>query len=192
MNDNELLKALECCGQSLPTKRKACPIPVSDCNYRRYDDIKKRAIEAINRQKAEIESLEMDVKQLKSDNIMAEQNFENIKELYEAEKEKAEKAKQAAINYFKKNLSRYAYITPCEIGDSVFVIDPANRGEKIIEYKVSAIKINEFQECYELCITRKNNGLIANSVWIALCELEEKVFLSRDEAEKALKERENK
>ena len=100
MNDNEILKALECCGQPVP-KCNECPVS----EYNRHpcccDAVKRKAIEVINRQKAEIESLEMDIKQLKSDNIMAEQNFENIKELYEAEKEKVEKAKQKLVEHFK-------------------------------------------------------------------------------------------
>ena len=57
---------------------------------------------AANSYKAKVEALTMDNEQLKSDLICEKMNFENVNELYKAEKEKLARARQKLIDAFKK------------------------------------------------------------------------------------------
>lgn len=57
---------------------------------------------AANSFKSRVKTLEMDNAQLHSDIINANQNFDHVKRLWEAEKEKVEKAKQKVINICKE------------------------------------------------------------------------------------------
>ena len=96
MTDNEIIKALECCSH------RNGDLPCVDCPAYKIaqmcmEDLMSDAIDLINRQKAEIERLQMDNKQLQSDVINANQNWDHIKGLWECEKEKVESAKQKVI-----------------------------------------------------------------------------------------------
>ncbi len=57
---------------------------------------------AANSYKAEVERLQTENEQLKSDIICANQNFDHIKQLWEKEKEKVENAKLKVIEAYKK------------------------------------------------------------------------------------------
>ena len=57
MTDDEIIKALECCSKDGMLNCRNCPYEES-CNMGR-NDIQKDALDLINRQKAEIESLEV-------------------------------------------------------------------------------------------------------------------------------------
>lgn len=93
MTDNEIIKALECC---LGIKGRCIDCPVYK-NEHCTDDLHDNALNLIISQKAEIEALQMDNKQLQSDVINANQNWDHIKGLWECEKEKVESAKQKVI-----------------------------------------------------------------------------------------------
>ena len=86
MTDNEIIKALE----------DLLELMLHEGDLQRASIISK-ALDLINRQKAEIERLQMDNKQLQSDVINANQNWDHIKGLWECEKEKVESAKQKVI-----------------------------------------------------------------------------------------------
>ena len=90
MTDNEIIKALK------DEIRRANYI---ESYYIDCVDIGvfQNVLALINRQKAEIEALQMDNKQLQSDVINANQNWDHIKVLWECEKEKVESAKQKVI-----------------------------------------------------------------------------------------------
>ena len=94
MTVNEIIKALECCyvEDSCPNCNE-CPIK-NACDYYGVID---EVFSLINRQKVEIERLQMDNKQLQSDVINANQNWDHIKGLWECEKEKVDSAKQKVI-----------------------------------------------------------------------------------------------
>ena len=94
MTDNEIIKALECCANETGSCL-GCPLIncIEDCLQIKS----KNALDLINCQKAEIERLQMDNKQLQSDVINANQNWDHIKGLWECEKEKVESAKQKVI-----------------------------------------------------------------------------------------------
>ena len=94
--DDEVIRALECCAGT--TECCKCPLIDEDsCTYRNIN----YALDLINRQRANIKALEMDNAQLQSDIINANQNSDHIKGLWEAEKEKVEKAKQKVVNVCK-------------------------------------------------------------------------------------------
>ena len=86
MTDNEIIKALE----------DLLELMLHEGDLQRTSIISK-ALDFINRQKAKIEALQMDNKQLQSDVINANQNWDHIKGLWECEKEKVESAKQKVI-----------------------------------------------------------------------------------------------
>ena len=92
MTDNEIIKALDSVGTATGV--------ILGHHSGQADIIADRFRELIdenNRQKAEIERLQMDNKQLQSDVINANQNWDHIKGLWECEKEKVESAKQKVI-----------------------------------------------------------------------------------------------
>ena len=94
MTDNEIIKALECCVKTeFISDCAKCEMFAFDCK----DILIENALDLINRQKAEIERLQMDNKQLQSDVINANQNWDHIKGLWECEKEKVDSAKQKVI-----------------------------------------------------------------------------------------------
>ena len=86
MTDNKIIKALE--------------HNASKCKF--YEDghdggLFESTLDLINRQQTKIEALQMDNKQLQSDIINANQNWDHIKGLLECEKEKVESAKQKVV-----------------------------------------------------------------------------------------------
>lgn len=120
MNDNEIIKALECC------EDKQC----NDCPYKFVTDCKERILNCvfsifnrqqaekealiagqetmskyIEEQQAEIETQSQNFKMLVSDHRCLQQSFDNLKGLYQAEKEKVESAKSKSI-YFAKELQK--------------------------------------------------------------------------------------
>ena len=132
ITDEDVIKALECCNLTSYVCSEECPFykyrydKVNNCGERKA----KATIDLINRQKADIselqhkisdleielksmrgaansykakvEALTMDNEQLKSDLICEKMNFENVNELYKAEKEKLVRARQKLIDAFKK------------------------------------------------------------------------------------------
>ena len=88
MTDNEIIKFIEHAINSAKSEDG-----FKEIYWKKLDYI----LDLINRQKAKIEALQMDNKQLQSDVINANQNWDHIKGLWECEKEKVESAKQKVI-----------------------------------------------------------------------------------------------
>ena len=85
MTDNDIKKALELCATLDSGNCKKCPC--REICKENDGTLTKSILDLINRQKAKIEALQMDNKQLQSD----------VKGLWECEKEKVESAKQKVI-----------------------------------------------------------------------------------------------
>lgn len=121
MTDNEIIKALECC--SIKHCCKECPYK-GKCKL--VNGVLSDALDLINRQQAEkealiagqetmskyieeqqaeIETQSQNFKMLVSDHRCLQQSFDNLKGLYQAEKEKVESAKSKSI-YFAKELQK--------------------------------------------------------------------------------------
>jgi hypothetical protein len=83
-----------------------------------------------------------------------------------------------------KPKSRFVEL-PCEVGQTVYVPSGDEAYDWVDEYRVESIRFNEKGVC-EICLEL---GLS----WIDIepSDIGTEVFLSREEAEKALKEREN-
>lgn len=88
MNDNDIVKALECCANEPTLNCRNCPYEES-CNMGR-SDMQKDALDLINRQKEEIERLEKSLtKQFDSyQSIRGKAKAEAIKEFAERLKER--------------------------------------------------------------------------------------------------------
>lgn len=85
MTDNEIIKALkkhstDLCSNCKVEKTSLC----NDC----ISEVERNALDLINRQKSEIEALQMDNKQLESDIIIANRNYEHIKSIWESDHQK--------------------------------------------------------------------------------------------------------
>ena len=96
MNDNEIIKALECC-QSPTAECKNCPMPKDiqdDC--RCMETISRNALSFINRQKAEIERL----------TTLAELGNMRAND-YRVMRNKAKNARAEAIKEFAERLKTY-------------------------------------------------------------------------------------
>lgn len=101
MTDNEIIKALECCG--VDTSCEGCPYhDVSLCQ----DNLCKDALSLINRQKAEIERLQGLLVEWKKAGYKYADSIENIKA--EAIKEFAERLKREAVTH--KNFGELVYV----------------------------------------------------------------------------------
>ena len=98
---DEVIRAFKLCFAPKGTNATCAKCPYHKhgklCKIERDRD----ALDLINRQRSKIKALEMDNAQLQSDIINANQNSDHIKGLWEAEKEKVEKAKQKVINVCK-------------------------------------------------------------------------------------------
>ena len=81
MTDNEIIKALECCG-ILDTQCTSCPY------YEKICCVDADALDLINRQKAEIEALQFSVQQLSG--FLSSAKAEAIKEFAERVKNECE------------------------------------------------------------------------------------------------------
>ena len=100
MTDEQIIKALECCATDDGNDCFQCPygnIVYKSGNGGCVNRCREEALDLINRQQTKIEALQTDNKQLQSDVINANQNWDHIKGLWEREKEKVESAKQKVI-----------------------------------------------------------------------------------------------
>lgn len=96
MTDNDAIKAYECCeGEDGCNPNCAdCPLSPSGDNSC-FNRVRKKVLEIVKRQKADNEALQNENKQLQSDVLIANKNYEHIKEIWEAEKTRlSEKIKE--------------------------------------------------------------------------------------------------
>jgi uncharacterized coiled-coil DUF342 family protein len=96
---------------------------------------------AANSYKSRVQTLEMDNAQLHSDIVNANQNFDHINGLWEAEKEKVEKAKQKVIN-IRKELQK----AKAEIEELKFPYKMQVEVSKEIENEIKSEAVREFAE----------------------------------------------
>ena len=66
MTDNDIIKALECCRKPVGQACKECPLNSKGVDCLDFD-IDELILDLINRQKAEIESLQIEVSKLKKE-----------------------------------------------------------------------------------------------------------------------------
>ena len=123
VTDNEIIQSFRFCKCGEDGDCKYCPFNKGEDDASCINDLMNAVADLINRQKAEIEkllvdlgtmngaansyksaceALKMDNEQLHSDIVNLSQNFAHVKGLWEEEKEKVAKAKQKVIDLFKK------------------------------------------------------------------------------------------
>lgn len=100
MKDAEIKKAFEYC--TFAEECDDCPL-FKNCPSSL--GMSQMALDLINRQQAEIEKQSQNIKVLVSDHRCLQQSFDNLKGLYQAEKEKVESTKSKSI-YFAKELQK--------------------------------------------------------------------------------------
>jgi len=87
MTDEQIIKALVCCSSGTGAEAcEKCPFHKKNICGNEVDAPQKYALGLIYRQKSKIETQEMDKRQLQSDIINSNQNFDHIKGLWEQEK----------------------------------------------------------------------------------------------------------
>lgn len=96
VTDEQIIKAFESCEgeDGIAPKCSECPIShTEDSNC--FSFVRKGILEILKRQKADNEALQTENKQLHSDVLIANQNYEHIKEIWEADKTRlSEKIKE--------------------------------------------------------------------------------------------------
>ena len=123
MTDNEIIKAFECC----ELQGGCCGCPLS--HIQRCQGVAEEVVNLLNRQKAEIEVLTAENKQLKSDLIIAKQNYEHIKQLWEADKVKVKEVLEKYINKHNELVAQEEQLKAQAVRDfSKFLIDYAEGG----------------------------------------------------------------
>ena len=96
VTDEQIIKAFESCEgeDGIAPKCSECPISHTE-DVQCFTFVRKRLLEIVKRQKAENEELQTENKQLQSDVLIANQNYEHIKEIWEADKTRlSEKIKE--------------------------------------------------------------------------------------------------
>ena len=125
MTDNEIIKALECCGDSYSTCAE-CPIKDDNgCN----EQLANYALDIINRQQAEIERLESaNDKKFNQWNMLAEKTKQHYADLYneakdilksEAVKEFAERLKEKSFKTIRNYGLTKDVVEVCDIDNLV-------------------------------------------------------------------------
>ena len=97
MTDNEIIKALECCGNIVASTCKGCAYHETynaSCVVRLMRD----TVDLINRRQAEIEKL-------KADKIIAERHEKDARDLFKQTVKQLETAKSEAIKEFAERLT---------------------------------------------------------------------------------------
>lgn len=94
-----------------------------------------------------------------------------------------------------KDRNRFVEL-PCKVGNTLYMLNrnKSNIQEMTLDkpdIRCHCIKDDEFACCMPIC-NDKENGICAYRFHLDFSEIGKTVFLTREEAEKALKERENK
>ena len=105
MTDKELIKALECCGNTTDTAMSCAECPKCDEPFGCSKDLCLQAINLINRQKAEIERL------LHSNKLLEKDVADGKMELSEFKAMTVDKVASMAIKAFAKRLKRIITIS---------------------------------------------------------------------------------
>ena len=81
-------------------------------------------------------------------------------------------------------------LPPCKVGDTVYRVMADKRIKQPYKYKVIGLWYSADETCNNLHLVRYVNGKFDSSLSVPFCEFNRILFLTREEAEKALKERE--
>lgn len=155
MIDNEIIKALEDVRYHLTASK--------------HKEVIDDAIDVINRLQAGVENQSQNFKVLVSDHRCLQLSFDNLKGLYQAEKEKVESAKSKSIYFAKKfqkaraEIERLQNLTEKDFEQTA--ISTVKRHQKWIEYRA----IKEFAE--RLCKGRVSNDPVVIAVKAELKEM---------------------
>lgn len=87
-------------------------------------------------------------------------------------------------------LANGVIVPPCKVGDTVYKVVRGERVKKPYECKVIGLWYSEDENWSEAHLVRYVNGEFDCSFTVPLTDFGKTVFLTREEAEKALKERE--
>lgn len=95
---------------------------------------------AANSFKSRVKTLEMDNAQLHSDILTANENFDHVKGLWEAEKEKVEKAKQKVINICKELQKSKAEIKDLKADKEALINGQLTLQKMYLESRAKAVR----------------------------------------------------
>ncbi len=82
-------------------------------------------------------------------------------------------------------------VPPCEVGDTVYRVMADKRIKHPYEYKVTGFWCSAYEACNNLHLVRHVNGVFESSISVPFTEFNRALFLTKEEAERALKGREN-
>ncbi|MBR5826281.1 MAG: hypothetical protein IKY78_04255 [Clostridia bacterium] len=130
MTDNDVIKAFECCEKENGTSPNCDECPASgsaDSNC--FSTVRKKVLEIVKRQKADNEALQNENKQLQSDVLLANQNYEHIKDMWEAERTRLSEKIKEYIDKHNRLIGREAALHDEAVEDFAhFLIDKAENG----------------------------------------------------------------
>ena len=120
--------------------------------------------------------------------LMLECDKEN--EIFDCFQERP-RLKQAAGILTDHLLANGVILPPCKVGDTVYRVMSDKRIKQPYEYKVIGFWYSADETCNNLHLVRYVNGKFDSSMSVPFCEFNRILFLTREEAEQALKERDN-
>jgi len=88
-------------------------------------------------------------------------------------------------------LANGVIVPPCKVGDTVYRVMRDKRIKQPYQYKVIGFWYSADETCNNLHLVRYVNGVFESSMSVPFSEFNRILFLTREEAEKALKERDN-
>lgn len=130
MTDNDAIKAYECCEgeDDCNPNCKGCPMSRSE-DSKCFRLVRKKVLEIVKRQKADNEALQNENKQLQSDVLLAKQNYEHIKDMWEAERTRLSEKIKEYIDKHNLLIGREAALHDEAVEDFAhFLIDKAENG----------------------------------------------------------------
>ena len=89
-------------------------------------------------------------------------------------------------------LSKGVIVPPCKVGQTVYKVVSDKRVKHPYEYKVIGLWYSADERCNDAHLAMYIYGVFASSIIVPFDEFGKTVFLTKEEAEKALAEREGK
>ena len=87
-------------------------------------------------------------------------------------------------------LANGVIVPPCKVGDTVYRVMADKRIKRPYEYKVIGFWYSADETCNNLHLVRYVNGVFESSMSVPFAEFNRILFLTKEEAERTLKERE--
>lgn len=187
MTENEIIKALERC--SIDYNCGDCPYYYKDegcCPDMLMND----ALDLINRQKSEIEELQH------KRNGRRKTKMTERERLIQMIDKALDKHDSTIENYVHPEqewiadylLSNGVIVPPCKVGDTVYSYD--ENLHALLDYRINQITLSDGAPTLYSGLCFKEDELLSDIDFVE-SDVGKTVFLNREEAEKALKEREN-